>query len=85
MLFSLSALTSKSPSTSTPAPAPSRKDSREDPGLIDLRALAAAAAAPAAGPSAAAIMMEHDDRGLFPRGMSSAQPPPGPPVSTPVL
>ncbi len=85
VLFSLSALTSKSPSTSTPAPAPSRKDSREDSGLIDLRALAAAAAAPAAGPSAAASMMAHDDGGLFPLGMSSAQAPAAPPVATPVV
>ncbi len=85
VLFSLSALTSKNASTSTPAPAPSRKDSREDSGLIDLRALAAAAAAPAAGPSAAASVIGHDDGGLFPLGMPNAQAPAAPPVATPVV
>jgi predicted Zn finger-like uncharacterized protein len=85
VLFSLSALTSKNASTSTPAPAASRKDSREDSGLIDLRALAAAAAAPAAGPSAASSMMAHDDGGLFPLGMGNAQAPAAPPVATPVV
>lgn len=84
VLFSLSALTSKA-ATATPAPAPSRKDSREDSGLIDLRALAAAAAPAAPSPSVPApAMMGHDDGGLFPLGVGASQPA-APPVATPVV
>src|SRR5207248_457902 len=47
MLFSLSALTAK-PSTSGSAPKATTARDREDSGIIDLKALAAAAAAPSA-------------------------------------
>lgn len=85
VLFSLSALTSKA-ATATPAPTPSRKDSREDSGLIDLRALAAAAAPAAPSPSvpAPALGIGGDDAGLFPLGVPASAPA-APPVATPVV
>jgi predicted Zn finger-like uncharacterized protein len=80
VLFSLSALTAK-PAAAAPAPAPSRKDSREDSGLIDLKALAASAAPSPAAAAASASIMGHDDAGLFPLGVPAANQPAAPPVA----
>ncbi len=75
MLFSLSALTAKVGSSASSAPSAPRATTardREDSGIIDLKALAAAAASPQ--PAAASSMLP--DMGLFPLG--------APPVSAPI-
>lgn len=71
VLFSLSALTQTSGPPSRPAGATTA--TKEDSGLIDLKALAASATpAPAAAPAAPAI----DAVGLFPLGAPVVAPPP---------
>ncbi len=74
MLFSLSALTAKvGSSSSSPSSAPSALSAprattardREDSGIIDLKALAAAAQSQSAQPAAASMM---PDMGMFPLG-----------------
>ncbi|MBK8251925.1 MAG: zinc-ribbon domain-containing protein [Polyangiaceae bacterium] len=88
VLFSLNALTSKS-ATQTPAPSAVRKDSREDSGLIDLRALAAAAqekskASAPSIPPVGGMGLGGDEAGLFPLGVPAAQQPAAPPVAATV-
>lgn len=66
MLFSLSALTAK-PATSSAPKATTARD-REDSGIIDLKALAAAAAVQSAAPHAPEHAAFLPDGGLFPLG-----------------
>lgn len=84
MLFSLSALTAKAGTTSTAPPKHTTARDREDSGIIDLKALAAAAAAPAQGAPAAASLFP--DGGLFPLGAPQiGAPAAAPPVVAPSM
>jgi predicted Zn finger-like uncharacterized protein len=82
MLFSLSALTAK-PAASSPPKHTTARD-KEDSGIIDLKALAAAASqtSQASSSSSAALF---PDGGLFPLGAPLAQPAVAPPVVAPSM
>jgi predicted Zn finger-like uncharacterized protein len=74
VLFSLSALTATTGSAPAPAKSSSTTATKEDSGLIDLKALAASAPPPTASAPAAAPAV--DAIGLFPLGAPVLAPPP---------